>query len=303
MIGANRARLAPVIVSFAAKGGVSKSTTAIQIARRAALVGGLRVVLVDLSRGQGDVPHYLRVGQATLPSLYDAALSGNPIRAFSAPEAINAARKPGLPEVDFAVALAPSDTQGDPRFVTSEVYQGVISAARERADLVVVDTQIVESHDTSGLIRDVVTPLLSSVGGWGIGLSDASNAGLQNLVRRFRSFDATGVGPSRLMVAFSRIPYDSQIDEESVAGVVSRYAHYVGMVHVSDEVSGAYEVGRFPSDPELDVVVDRVLARVTGIAAFDPDVESGKKHSKKRRGGKKPGGGEPKRRGLFRRKG
>ena len=212
------------------------------------------------------------------------------MRAISSPEAINAARKPGLPEVPFAVALAPSDTQGDPGFVTSEIYRDVIAAARARADLVVVDTQIIESHDTSGLIEGVVVPLLGSVGGWGVGLFDASTPGLQNLVRRYRSLDAAGVGPSRLMAAFTRVPPDSRLDIEAITGVVSRYAHFVGTVHESLAISGAHEMGRFPDDDELDELVDRVLARVTGITAFDPDRDAGR--------GRRGDGGRP-RRGLF----
>jgi len=269
---------------FAGKGGCAKTSTSLYLAHRAAQVGGLKVAVVDLSRGQGDIRHYLRVNQASLPSVYDAALSGDPTRAISSPAAVNKARRPGMAEVDFGVALAPSDTQGDPRFVTSEVYARVVTEARSMADLVVVDTQILESHDTSGLIGGVVVPLLQSTGGWGLGLSDASVPGVQNLIRRYRALDAARVGPARLMSGFARIPFDSQFDEDGVVELLSSYAHFVGTVHVSAEVEAASGLGRFPSEPELDLVADRVLARVTGVAAFAAERETAK------RGG---------RRGLF----
>lgn len=273
---ARKGRLAPVVVVFAGKGGCAKTTTSLYLAHRASQVGGLKVAVVDLSRGQGDIRHYLRVNQASLPSVYDAALSGDPKRAISSPETVNKARRPGMAEIDFGVALAPSDTQGDPSFVTAEVYASVVTEARQIADLVIVDTQILESHDTSGLINGVAVPLLHSTGGWGLGLSDASVPGVQNLIRRYRALDAARVGPTRLMSGFARIPIDTQFDEQGVVELLSGYAHFVGTVHVSAEVEAASGLGRFPSEPELDLLADRVLARVTGIAAFSPDRSGGR---------------------------
>jgi len=71
-------QLAPMIISLAAKGGVGKTSSATFLAQRAAEIGGLKVVLIDMNRGQGDIRKFFRLIGAPLPSVYDAALRGDP---------------------------------------------------------------------------------------------------------------------------------------------------------------------------------------------------------------------------------
>lgn len=263
-------RLAPLVVSLAAKAGVGKSTLAISLAQRAATRGGLgRVVVVDANRGQGDVRKYLRVGQARLPSVYDSAMSGDPRTAIITPARLNAERDPSLPEVGIAVALAPPRNQADPEVVSAEVYRSVIDAARSAADLVVVDTQIVEAHDTSGIIDGVVIPLLSTPNAWGLGVADDSRPGLDNLLG-WISANAARFDGARWMVALNRVSDDSPMSVELAERIVSRYGTLVGLAHEDAEVKAAAAMSVVPSSTEVTEMLDAVLWRVIGGEAFDP---------------------------------
>jgi cellulose biosynthesis protein BcsQ len=176
-------RRAGVVCVFAGKGGVGKSTTAISLAERAATsVPGLRVIVVDANRGQGDVRTFLKLDDAAIPSIYDAAVSRNPEvfrDVLINPKRLSSYRIDRSP-LHVGVILSPEKDQSDPSVVTSQIYAKAIEYARTKADMVFVDTQIIESFDTSGLIDDVIVPLFLD-GAWGLGLSDTSTPGVQNL--------------------------------------------------------------------------------------------------------------------------
>lgn len=115
-VGGNRVTrtlgLAPVVIVFAAKGGVGKTSFSLTLAERAVGVGALsRVVVVDGNRGQGDVRKYLRLSSANLPTMYDAALSGNPKQAIIGPRYLQQHRDPRLPDLGFGVVMAPRNGQ------------------------------------------------------------------------------------------------------------------------------------------------------------------------------------------------
>ena len=267
-------RLCPVVVVCAAKGGVGKSTLAISLAQRAATAGGIdRVVVVDANRGQGDLRKYLRVGASRLPSVYDAALADDPRVAIVTPGRLNSERDQSLPEVGFAAALAPPRDQADPNVVTAEVYRRVVEVAREAAGLVVVDTQIVEASDTSGIIDGVVVPLLAGGGAWGLGVADDSRPGLDNLLG-WISANAHRFGETRWLVAINRVSPTSPMSTELAERVVSRYGVLVGVAHEDPGVKASSAVAAAPTDPEVLAVIDEVLWRVVGTPAFDPAVRA-----------------------------
>lgn len=268
---ASRAKLADVIVCFAGKGGVGKSTFTLALAQRAVEVGGMkRVVVVDANRGQGDIRVILRVSRANLPSIYDAAVTGDPKSALVTPEVLTKARHPDMPKLGIGVVLAPDDAHVDLDRVTEREYGDVIRSVREVADLVVIDTQIVEAKDTSGLIDRLVIPLLSS-GGWGVGLTDSSVPGSDNLLRRLRTFELKGVPRDRLMFAMNRKDPKSEINVDAMVERANRYAHFIGVAHEQTDIKQAFERGALPHDSaELAVLLDKVLYQVTGLSAFDP---------------------------------
>lgn len=266
-------KMAPVIIVFAGKGGVGKTTTAFALAERAAVVGGLqRVVLIDINRGQGDVRQYARIS-GHVPSIYDAAISGDVKTAIVSPSQLAAARS-GQPPLHLAVVLAPTADQADASIVTSSVYGAAIDYARSTADLVVIDTQIVEAEDTSGLIDEVVIPLLAR-DAWGLGLSDTSRPGVSNLLARLKLFQSRGVDASRMMIGLNRVKDDSSINPQAVTQLTAPYGAWVGSVNESPVVTTAFEFGdvgqvaEASSDVDMAALLNRVLSRVTGLNAFD----------------------------------
>jgi len=256
-------RLGALIICFAGKGGVGKSTAALALGEQASSLG-LRSIVVDANRGQGDLRKYLRVNQAYLPSVVDAATSGDPVRAITTPERLATARPAGLPVPSFATVLAPTDTQVDPSLVTPEVYREVVSAVRELADLVIVDTQIVEATDIGGMVDDFMVPELLS-GGWGLGISDPS-VGADNLLRRIYMLSARGVGPARLMVCLNRVEPSSGLNQEAMARLVEPYATWMGAIGIDPRITTAFESGAIPTSSAMAELLGRVLGRVTGIA-------------------------------------
>jgi Mrp family chromosome partitioning ATPase len=264
-------RLAPVVVVFAGKGGVGKTSTALATAHRAVNVGRIeRVIAVDANRGQGDFAAYLRVRDAHLPSVYDVAMGAEPRSAIVTPDALAAARGGRLADLGFGVVLAPNHDQANPALVTTSVYQQVIDLARRVADLVIVDTQIVESYDTTGLIDELVKPLLAGQNGWGLAISDSSTPATDNVKDRIRRFFEFGVTRDRLMFLFNRIDPSVSVDQAIFEPVVRQYAQLVGVVPEESQTGSFINGGGMPADDSpLAEAIDRVLARVTGLQAFD----------------------------------
>jgi len=268
--------LAPMIISLAAKGGVGKTSSATFLAQRAAEVGGLKVVLIDMNRGQGDIRKFLRLIGAPLPSMYDAAVRRDPRVAIITPDRLTAARHVRLDNLGFALAMAPPETMLDTDQVNAGVYRDVIEEARTVADLVIVDTQIVEAVDTSGLIDDVVIPALAK-DAWALAISDVSMASVDNLKSRLTAFAEAGVPPDRVMFTVNRMSPGAVFNPEALADVFRHattrvpLAHYVGAVAHDQAIADGMNIGGIEHNlPSIAPMLDTVLFRVTGLEAFDP---------------------------------
>lgn len=259
----------PLAIVCAEKGGVGKTNSALALAERAAsLAPSKRVVLVDMNRGQGDVRKYLKLGGAQVPSILDAAISGKISEAVLSPEQVTAARHASLPPISFGVVLAPEPEAADPRIVTPDVYQRVIDLVRDQADLVVVDTQIIEIHDTSGLVDGLIVPALAH-DAFGVTLTDTSAPGVSNLVTMLGYFAQQGVPSNRLMIVINRAlaGYDTNV----LRGMLSKYGMFSGAVEEKSLLARQANMGRIPhNDPSLAPVLDAVLLRVTGWPCFQP---------------------------------
>lgn len=276
-LGSGTKPLAPTIVVIAGKGGVGKSVISAALAERAATVGGLkRVVLVDANRGQGDARNYLRVS-GQLPSVLDAAVSGDAVLAIVGPTRLNSSRPQGSQTLSFGVVLAPTPDQADPTVITAGVYRDVITRARQTSDLVVIDTQISEGWDNSGLIDGVMIPLIIG-GAWGLVISDSSRPGWLHMQERLRHLQQQGVPATRMMAALNRVAPDSAMNPQAVAQLVTPYATWVGSSVANPVVDTTINTGRIPGTPgtlptpEFTALLDAVLSRVTGLGAFSPSV-------------------------------
>lgn len=259
----------PLILVAAAKGGVGKTAFALMLAERAASAGVRRVILVDGNRGQGDVGKYLRITKP-LPSIYDAAVQNNPRGAIISPKMLNSARDPRLPQLSFGMVMAPRAGQVDSTVVSSSMYAQVVEEARDVAELVIVDTQITEEEDTSGLWDEVWLPLMRS-GGWCVALASDSTPAVQNMRDRLAQWAGDGVGVDRMLIALNDVSAETMLDIGQVEMMLARQADVVGVVPRLDEVKQAFQVGRLPVDvPQVTAVTDAVLLRATGNPAFSP---------------------------------
>lgn len=285
-------QLAPCIFTVAGKGGVGKTSIAMALAQRAAVVGGLRTVLVDGNRGQGDLRTYLSLTRSGLPTIYDAVTTGDPSAAIVTPDRLNANRPDGAEELAIALVQAPPRGLTDPATITSALYHDVITAARGAADLVVIDTQIVEGSER-GMFDELTIPMLAAHA-YGVGIADLSRPGVDNLIAHLSEFIAQGVPVERLMTMLNRVPATTEFDLQRTSDALSRYGAFLAAVPADPEVHSSMAYGTSIQDnPVLAPVLDAALMRATANPVFaqtghGPDLTAG-------------GVPAPRKRGLFRR--
>jgi len=278
-------RKGELLIPYARKGGVGKTTMSLALAHRAAS-RGLRVVLIDGNRGQSDLRVILRLTQRNLPSIYDAAVTNDPKRAILSPEMINHGRSENLDPVHFAFVSAPPASElADPTVVTADLYRQVVEAARRVADLVVFDTQIIESHDTTGIIDGLVVPELQA-GAWGLGLSDLAIGGIKHLADYNDSLiKKRGIKQDRLLIAINRIFPDSTYNSEVMRANLGTVGVFLGGVSVDQHVTDQMNLGHIPGDGSVfDEILNAVLHRVTGRDEFTTTMRH---HTNASGGGKK----------------
>lgn len=258
---------AHVIFSFAGKGGVGKTSLALLLAQRAAQ-SGRRVAVVDMNRGQGDIRSYLRIDDPNLPTIYNSAHTGVAQDAVIDPNQLNNARHPSLSKLNFAVVMAPPHDLADPAVVTADVYARTIALLQEKTDLVVIDTQITEARDTSGLIDRIVVPALTQ-GAWGFGVTDMSKPGLENLLARTSDFVARGVPRERLLLSVNKAQSFDAADQAAIERTFGAYARFIGAIGDDLSFANSLNAGQVDADnPTVRPVIDATLLAVTGDEAF-----------------------------------
>jgi len=197
--------------------------------------------------------------------VYEAALRGDPRMAIITPDRLTAARHVRLGKLGFALAMAPPETMLDTDQVNAGVYRDVIEEARTVADLVIVDTQIVEAVDTSELIDDVVIPALAK-DAWALAISDVSMASVDNLKSRLTAFAEAGVPPDRVMFTVNRMSPGAVFNPEALADVFRHattrvpLAHYVGAVAHDQAIADGMNIGGIEHNlPSIAPMLDTVL--------------------------------------------
>lgn len=259
---------AEVLIVWAGKGGVGKSTTSVGVAQRAA-DAGLRVVLVDGNFGQGDLRTFLRIGMASLPSVYNFAATGDLRAALIDPPTLSQARDIKQEPINFAMVQAPPPHLADPDVVTPACYLHLVRQLRTMCDLVVIDTQIVEATDTSGMVDHFANPLMAE-GAWGLGISDLSPPGIGNALTRLKrvaaerqALDPAGDPSERQMMMMNRVPVNIEFNRDGVAAAFNEHSTFLGVIPADTSVHEAMNRGQAPgSIPLFSVIVDAVLRRV-----------------------------------------
>jgi hypothetical protein len=277
----------PLLFCWGSKGGVGKTTVAMATAQRAAKAG-LRVVLIDANRGQGDIRTYLGMTNKDMSSVLDVAL-GHPIRdslygtktlaAQRNKPVMNAStRKMEAPRVKlndimFGLVFAPKARTADPAVVTGAVYNRVISSVRPIVDLVIVDTQTIEVFDTSGLVDSTILPGLVG-GGWSLAITDLNVTGTANLRDQLEHFSNAGVPKNRTFTLINRVIDTTSPNCTNVGNLLGRFSTYLGAVAVDEEVSTSMNLGQVPElNEEASALIDAALYEITKNPKFDNKTE------------------------------
>lgn len=263
-----RTGAAPVIISWAAKGGVGKTTNALNLAELAGR-NGLRVVVIDANRGQPDFHKDLRLTNEPLPTMYDYAVGRVDADGVICPqEQLNRLPRALTSELHFSVVLGPPNKGDYAEMVSARHYTEVVDHVRHGFDLVIVDTQILESVRTD-LWTEFLMPLLRS-GAYGLGISGDSRAGSENLFERLNEFRAEGVpsGP-QMVIATQYANFTEQYTayfQQNLAGV----GGFVGCISRDEQIGLNKNRGVVdPSLSSVEPVLSAVLAKVTGLSSFD----------------------------------
>ena len=263
-----------VIACFSGKGGEGKSTLALAFAQAAAEIGGKSVCLIDANRAQGDLGLYLRIRTTDLPSIYDAVMIGDIASAILSPEQLNQARQGRGDHLAFSFVQAPRPVKGSEDIsaeiatVTAEHYTEVLQIARARFDLVIIDTQITEGLDTTGVIDRVIAPLLAR-GGYGVGICELTTPGVENLLVAMESLRQHGAEATRMMSIANKVR-PSITDYGKLPQLLGRDSSWKGAIHYDDRIYDDLVARRIPyAVPTLYGVVMDILLAVTGDPEFD----------------------------------
>lgn len=258
-----KTRMCPVVYSCAGKGGVGKTTTAIQLAV-AASEAGLKVILIDGNVGQGDIPKSLKINPADYPTIV-SAINGDFSECVLSPEAVTDARPQNMSPVKFGLVMAPAPEDEAGALVTPSTYRDLVEYCRQRADLVICDTQIIESIDRTGMVEQFILPSLAH-DGWGIGIIDQSNLGLRNLQERLEKLIEDGASAQRLFVYANKVdPAAVDFTLENVPARFRDLGRFAGVVDLNPEVQDGMNRGLIHlNHPPLESLMRLVLLHITG---------------------------------------
>ncbi|GAA3630782.1 nucleotide-binding protein [Microlunatus ginsengisoli] len=271
-----RVGLAQVVISLSGSGGVGKSTFSLAVAARAA-ERDKRVVLVDANLGQGDLGSFLRIGGAGLPTMFDAVLECRNLAAgIITPARLVDVRSAGLRKPGFALLQAPSAEELRTGRVTAAAVHDLVEDARRIADLVVVDTQIVETDDPRRMVADLILPQLGR-GAWAVALAGLSTAGLTNLTRLLTDLESEGINPAHVFSLLARMPLGADVDHDRLVRTLRERSVNLGTGYVDDGLQAALNRGDTLADqPALANLVDVLLNRMFDLpviaSAYHPGV-------------------------------
>lgn len=262
-----------VVVTLSGSGGTGKSAMALALAHRAA-ARGQRVILVDGNLGQPDLAAYLRVADAHLPTMLNATFAGRVQAALVGPDHLNKIRDAKLDKVGFAFLNAPTGEQLRSGQVDASTVFDLVEQARQIADLVIIDTQILETDDPRQIVESLILPILAR-DGWAVALSALSTAGLSNLIDVMRRIEAADVNQARMMSVLTRVPMTAEANTDRVVRVLRDLSVHLGTVWEDIDVFTRTNIGQPIADlPVIAHILDQVLERVCALPGeavpYDP---------------------------------
>lgn len=250
-----------VVFLVSGRGGVGRSSLAINIAERAA--GSLKrdVILIDANIGQGGLATNLRVvragAAAALPTIADLGAGANVQQVVCGADEVRAS---GGTAISFASVLAPDPDQATPAACSPQRYRRVIDQLAPVSDLLVVDTCVSWQADPTRIASDLVAPGLRA-GASVLVVSDASLEGAEGARRLVRW--AGRLAPGRVAGLLNMAPA-SAVPDQATASRLFKPAPCLAVIPYDESVRLRAAAGR-PVHRLLGLAADRVLSHL-GVA-------------------------------------